>query len=255
MRQSIQIAVVAAIFPLAALATPAYAGLQAFLSVTPGSPASTQCPTAGATCVYGPPAGSIITFSPEPFTFNGALINGELIAASGVPGALGVDSLDTSALAVINETNTIEAVTIIVSDIDYAGPVTNAELAGSGTFEATVGSSITFKWWADPTNTQGASTSGNTPGTLLDSFNTTATGVVQSFSINDSVPFSAAGPFSMTEEATYTLQPHGELLNRGLGMVITEVPKSSTWVMMLLGFAGLGFAAHRSSRTRIALVD
>ena len=33
------------------------------------------------------------------------------------------------------------------------------------------------------------------------------------------------------------------------------VPEPSTWVMMLLGFAGLGFAGYRSSRKSIALAD
>jgi hypothetical protein len=33
------------------------------------------------------------------------------------------------------------------------------------------------------------------------------------------------------------------------------VPESSTWVMMILGFAGLGFTAHRSSRQRLASID
>jgi hypothetical protein len=34
-----------------------------------------------------------------------------------------------------------------------------------------------------------------------------------------------------------------------------STPEPSTWVMMFLGFAGLGFVGHRSSRTKIALID
>jgi hypothetical protein len=33
------------------------------------------------------------------------------------------------------------------------------------------------------------------------------------------------------------------------------IPESSTWVMMMLGFAGLGFAGFRSSKPKRALVD
>jgi hypothetical protein len=33
------------------------------------------------------------------------------------------------------------------------------------------------------------------------------------------------------------------------------IPESSTWVMMVMGFAGLFFTAHRSSRTRLASID
>jgi hypothetical protein len=32
----------------------------------------------------------------------------------------------------------------------------------------------------------------------------------------------------------------------------TAVPESSTWAMMLIGFATLGFAAHRGRRNRLA---
>jgi hypothetical protein len=35
----------------------------------------------------------------------------------------------------------------------------------------------------------------------------------------------------------------------------TNTPEPSTWVMMVLGFAGLGFTAYRSSRSKIALID
>ena len=34
--------------------------------------------------------------------------------------------------------------------------------------------------------------------------------------------------------------------------VFTAVPESSTWAMMLIGFATLGFAAHRGRRNRLA---
>ena len=239
-----------------ALATPAHAGLQLFLEVTPGSPASIQCPGSGSPspCTYNP-AGNILTLSPEPFTLNGVLKDGELATATGVPGAPGLDSLNTSSLAVINETGVEKTITVTTSDIDFAGPVAKAELTASGTWQATIGSTITVKWWADPTNTQGADTSGNTPGVLLDMFTTTATGTVQSFSDNSAKSFSASGPFSMTEQVTYTLAPFGELLSRGVGMVATDVPEPSTWAMMLLGFVGLGFAGYRSSRSKVSVVD
>jgi hypothetical protein len=38
------------------------------------------------------------------------------------------------------------------------------------------------------------------------------------------------------------------------GVSLTGVPEPSTWAMMLLGFAGLGFAAYRSRRTAISIV-
>jgi PEP-CTERM motif len=257
MRHSLYLAAAAALGPMLALASPAQAGLQSFLSVSPGVEPSLSCaPPGGSPCVYLNPTDTQLTFAPPPFSQNGVLINGELITATGVPGAPGIDNLSSASLAAINENNAVETVTVIVSDIDYAAPVNTVALTGSGTFQATVGSTVTYKWFADTSNTQGADTTGSTPGTLLNTFSTTATGIVQSFSTNFTTPFSATDPFSMTIEATYTLQPFGELLSRGTAMVATNsVPEPSTWVMMALGFAGLGFLGHRSSRTKIAMID
>lgn len=128
--------------------------------------------------------------------------------------------------------------------------MSRVQLSASGTFQATIGSGITFNCWADPTNTQGADAAGNTPGTLLHTFSTTTTGTVQSFSTNAVTPIMATGPFFMTEEATYTSQPLGELLSRGLNMVAVNTPELSTWVMMALGFVGLGFAGYRFQRKK-----
>jgi PEP-CTERM motif len=33
---------------------------------------------------------------------------------------------------------------------------------------------------------------------------------------------------------------------------VTPVPEPSTWAMMLIGFAGLGYAGHRASRKSAA---
>jgi hypothetical protein len=38
-----------------------------------------------------------------------------------------------------------------------------------------------------------------------------------------------------------------------LNNIVVGIPEPSTWAMMLLGFAGLGFAAYRKSRTKTTL--
>jgi hypothetical protein len=40
----------------------------------------------------------------------------------------------------------------------------------------------------------------------------------------------------------------GNFLIDNLSFAGTTIPESSTWAMMLLGFAGLGFAGYRTSR-------
>jgi PEP-CTERM motif len=37
-----------------------------------------------------------------------------------------------------------------------------------------------------------------------------------------------------------------------ISFVLTSVPEPSTWTMMLVGFAGLGFAGYRASRRAVA---
>ena len=50
--------------------------------------------------------------------------------------------------------------------------------------------------------------------------------------------------------------PHGsDATGVSNSFVETTIPEPSTWVMMLLGFAGLGFAGYRSSRKGIAFAE
>ena len=69
------------------------------------------------------------------------------------------------------------------------------------------------------------------------------TGIVQGFSHSNMGAAGNTGPFSMTEQEIYTLQPGGELLNRGETLVKFAIPERSTWTMMVLGIAGLGCRA------------
>jgi hypothetical protein len=66
---------------------------------------------------------------------------------------------------------------------------------------------------------------------------------------------------SLLDTATYTGQTFGSLgvtpgryewtwgdgANQNFTLVIGDVPEPSTWAMMLLGFAGLGFLGYRRS--------
>jgi PEP-CTERM motif len=61
---------------------------------------------------------------------------------------------------------------------------------------------------------------------------------------------SDSGPFSLTEQAVFTLTPLAQLINRGQTEVKLAVPEPSTWAMMLFGFAGLGYAGFRKPRAR-----
>ena len=55
-----------------------------------------------------------------------------------------------------------------------------------------------------------------------------------------------AGTISAAGAARYRV-------GRGFAVVSPGVPEPSTWLMMLAGFAGLGFAGYRASRKSVAL--
>ena len=71
----------------------------------------------------------------------------------------------------------------------------------------------------------------------------------------DAIKFAIAGSFDFWEGDHYSrahLLPDQVELKVD-GVVSAAVPEPSTWAMMILGFAGLGFVAHRSRRRERAL--
>jgi PEP-CTERM motif len=57
----------------------------------------------------------------------------------------------------------------------------------------------------------------------------------------------------MTEQAVFTLTPHGELLSRGQTEIKNAIPEPSTWAMMVFGFVGLAYLGFRKGRVRSAI--
>jgi hypothetical protein len=180
---------------------------------------------------------------------NGVLINGSIQTSTGTPANPGPDILNTSSLSIINTTGITKSVTVAVSDTDFTGPVASFQTAGSGTWQNAIGSTITLNWFDDPNNGQGADLPNDTPGNLIHTFTNTATTMVDAFSDNFAGVVSDSEPFSMTEQAIFTLTPFGQLINRGQTEIKSAVPEPSTWGMMLLGFAGLGYAGFRKARS------
>jgi hypothetical protein len=224
------------------LATPASATLQFYVDV---SGTVLTC-VDNAACDVNPAIG---TLQLSATTVNGVTASGELDMSSGTPANPGLNFLNSSVLTVINNSGTVKTVDVIVSDTDFKGPVSMAAVAGAGTWQSTKNSTITMNWFDDPANVQGADGTGNTPGTLIGTFTNTATAIVQGFSYSNAVPITDRSLFSMTVQSIYTLQPGGELLNRGQTEVKTAIPEPTTWALMLLGFAGLGIAGWRKARS------
>jgi hypothetical protein len=58
-----------------------------------------------------------------------------------------------------------------------------------------------------------------------------------------------------TDGATGTINPSDFITRSGIQVIASTagtVPEPSTWALMLLGFAGLGYAGFRQNRTRAA---
>jgi len=87
-------------------------------------------------------------------------------------------------------------------------------------------------------------------GTKLASHTFTAGGF-KSFTVTE--PISWGTPFSVTEEIAITPGTKGGMELSGVSVIGTAIPETSTWMMMALGFMGLGYAAScRTAKSRAA---
>lgn len=174
---------------------------------------------------------------------NGVAVNGSVQTST--KGAVNI--LNTSSLSLINNSGAGRDIAFAVGDTDFTGPVTSFSASGSGTWQQALGSSLTMNWYNDPGNDQGASTTTDTPGDLVHTFNDVAGPLTDAFATSQTGTVDDPGLFSMTETAFGTLAAGGSLVNRGQTEIKQQVAVPEPGSLALLGGAlfGLGLLARR----------
>jgi hypothetical protein len=146
-----------------------------------------------------------------------------------------VGAADSSGLVVFN------SVALAPSPITYG--------SGSGTIDAPLGTDVTKSW------TVGGDTFTETL-TTIDSINratANAITVTLSGTLTDTGGIFTGSPVFMILQANQSGGPGpGSTITAGFTNTsfTNGIPETSTWAMMIIGFAGLGYAAFRRSATR-----
>jgi hypothetical protein len=227
---------------------PAHAALQLSFTATDTTTSATNSQTfvdggAGDTSTPGgntTPDG-VLALPNGQVILSGVTVNGSISEALGTPPlASAITVLSSGSSSITNGSADPVHITVAVSATNFNAGSRTASVTGSGTFQLSIGSSISLGWYDDSTNTQGANTSTDHPGNLVDSFSFTSTSAIDSFSVNDG-PFTVSdpGPFGMTLTFDFTLLPGGSLVSRGQSE-IEELPEPFSLAIMGSGLLALG---------------
>ena len=223
---------------LAALTSVANATLQ--IAFTDGTNVITCAD--GQACDLAGPAHNIIILNETVGAFH---IIGTVAASTS---AAAGDNLQLSTSLIQNTGDSLGHLSIIVGDNNFLPPVSSIQESASLTFNSAVGSGAsTLRFFADPANGQPAGVGLNVPGVQLFTTSGTPTTDPDSFAGTHSSPFSTDALFSMTETANLALKAGGSItgFNESMATSAGVIPEPSTWAMLGIGFAALGWVAFR----------
>jgi hypothetical protein len=182
--------------------------------------------------------------TPGPVSFSGPVGGYNIDTVSGVD--LTAASLDSNSINA-TATGTFDVLHIFVSasDITSFNGVVKA-LSGLTVNFLTPGWSVTESTFEDNSNTVFGTTGASV--TLL------ATHMFTSGpdTFTQTTPVSVTAPFSVTEEFSIKSNGFSGAANNTIDLSGT-VPEPSTWAMLVLGFAGLGYVGFRKARARSAI--
>jgi hypothetical protein len=193
------------------------------------------------------PAGSIVTLASGEFIVS-ATAPDDTFQVTAQDFSSGADLGSTNAtISVLANTGVTLSVWVSETDINL-GPTPQklSFLSGLTQNKLPEGATVTETTWFDASNRQYGT------GTLLATNTFTSIGSVAP----PATVIDALAPYSITEEydITFSLPAVPTALSTiTLGTTtdgpIPIIPEASTWMMMAIGFAGLGFAGYRSRRS------
>jgi hypothetical protein len=223
------------------LSAPAHATLQ--IAFTDGTTVVTCAD--GQSCDLAGPANNIIILNETVGAFH---IIGTVAAS--VSGSA-EDNLQFSTSLISNSGPSTGQLSIVVGDTNFVGPVNAIRESASLTFNDALGSGpSTLGFFADPANGQPAGIGLSRPGQTLFQDSGTPSSNPFSFAGTNLSPFSADGPFSMTEAATLGLRGGASITGFNESMESSAIPEPSTWAMLLMGFGLLAWVGHSRTRSR-----
>jgi PEP-CTERM motif len=157
--------------------------------------------------------------------------------ATGTPplpsGSLSTDTIDVNSSAA-------GTLIIWVTETGLTSPLGEVKFTSGLTSNLLVGDipSVTLSTFVSPTD--GVSPPNGTP-LATDTFSGTGTKTVST------VDNPGAGPYSLQQVFVIHATGAGDA-NLTMDLTSSVIPEPSTWAMMLLGFAGLGFVGYRNAR-------
>lgn len=138
-----------------------------------------------------------------------------------------------------------------VSDTDFSSKAKRFKTSFSTKWSDAPGSSVDLIWAADQNNAQGANTPEDAPGVAYDAFTSGTVSGDDTANHSNSGDLVISPLFSLTVQGSIDLAPGGTE-SASESTTVASVPETSTWIMLIAGFAGLGIAGRQVSRKRRA---